>query len=198
MKNKLYLILALTCALCFTTSVNAQDEVDKPEKPKAAKKAKAKKSKQPPLTKLFGGAKLTDAQKTQLTELASTKKKEMTTIRKSMGELVSKENAKTIRLSMRKSVKGGMDQTAAQKAAWEEAGLPAETQAKVTELQKQQKAIEQGIVNQIVATFSDEQKEAMKAGKSAKGKKGKGKAGKEKKGKGKKKSEKMEEAEELN
>ena len=184
MKNKFHLILALACVLCFSTSLVAQD-LDKPEKPKAAKKAKRRKGKKAPYANLFGGAELTDAQKTQLAELASTKNEEMTSIRKSVSELVTKENAKTIRFSIRKSTRGGMDPVAAQKAAWEEVGLSAEDQAKLTELQKQRSAIEKTIVTDMVATFSEEQKEAMKAG-PKKGKKGAGKGGKKKKGKGKK------------
>ena len=184
MKNKFYLILALACVLCFTTSLAAQD-ADKPEKPKAAKKAKAKKARKSPYTKLFGGVEFTETQKTQLTELASAKKKELLVIRKGVGELVSKEKAKSIRLAVRKSVKGGMSETAAQKAAWEEVGLSVENQAKLTQLYKQRTELEQGLVKEIVATFSDEQKAAMKAG-LEKAKKGSTKGSKKKKGKNKK------------
>ena len=196
MKNKLCLILMLAGLLCLTTNLTAQD-ADKPEKPKAAKKAKAAKgkksaaAKRAPLAKSFGNAELTEAQKTQLTELVSAKKNEMTAIRKGVKELISKEDAKSIRLAVRKSVKSGMAQDKAKKAAWEEVGLSAEAQTKLTTLSKQQAELEQGIVKQIVATFSDEQKEAMKAdakkAKKGAGKDAKKKKGKDKKGKGKKK-----------
>ena len=179
MRNKFHLILALACALCFTTSLSAQD-TEKPEKPKAAKKAKGAKAKQSPMMRAFGAAELTDAQKKQMKELVAAKKEEMAAIRTSMSELVSKEDAKTIKMAVRKAIKGGSDKAAAQKAAWDEVGLSAEDQATLSELQKKRMEIEKGITDEIVATFSDEQKAAMKAGK-------KGKAGKEKKPKGEKK-----------
>ena len=191
MKSKLHLILALVCVLCVTTSLSAQD-VDQPEKPKAAKKAKRKKAKPSPYANLFGGAELNEAQKSQLTALAAAKKEEMSAIQTSVSELVTKENAKSIRVAMRKSVKGGMDVAEAQKAAWVEVGLSDEDQAKLVELQAQRSKIEQDIKTEIVATFSDEQKTAM----ATKAKKGKGKGGKKKKGKGKGKGKKKPEEQE--
>ena len=190
MRNKFHLILALACLLCFTTNLAAQD-ADQPDKPKAAKKAKKAKGKKSPLAKSFGDAELTKAQKSQLTELVSANKEEMTTIRKSTSELINKETAKSIRMSVRKSVKDGKTQADAKKAAWDEAGLSAEAQTKLTALGKQRAKIEEGIVNKIVATFSDEQKEAMKAG-LKKAKKGAGKGAKKKKGKDNKKMEESE------
>ena len=196
MKSKFHLILALACLLCFSSTSFAQD-VDQPEKPKATKKAKRRKGKQPPLAKHFGGAELTDAQKTQLTELVSAKKDEMLAIRKNLSELVTKEDAKQIRLSIRRSVRSGMEQPAAQKAAWTEVGVSVEDQTKIAQSQKQLEEIEQGIVNQIVATFSEEQKETMKAGKEKAAMKA-GNKGKAKKGKGKKAKKKPEQMEEEN
>jgi len=191
MKNKFQLILALACALCFTTNLVAQDVqgVDQPEKPKAAKKANDAKRNKSLLAKSFGGAELTEGQKTQLTKLVAAKKKELVVIRKSVSELISKEDAKSVRLAVRKSTKGGMGQAEALKSAWGEVGLSPEAQTTLTKLGKQQTEIEQEIINQIVATFSDDQKEAMKAG-MKKGKQRTGKGGKKKKGKNKKNKDK--------
>ena len=191
MKNKVTLILALVCLLCSSATLTAQ-EVDAPEKPMAAKKAKGGKAKHATIMSAFGSAELTDEQKSQLSELISAKQEEMSTIRSEMGELVGPQDAKKIRRSVRLAMKDGAEKEAAQTAAWDEAGLSAEDQAKVAELLKQREAIEKGITSPVIATFSDEQKEAMKIPKEPKVK-GKGKRKKGgKKGKKGKKSEDME------
>ena len=180
MKNKIHLLLALACVLCFSSTLVAKD-ADKPEKPKAAKKEKAGKDKHAAIMRAFGSAELTDAQKKQLSQLVSAKKEEMLEIRTGLSELVSKEDSKAIRMAVRKAIKGGMDKAEAQKAAWAEVGLSAEDQAKVSALQKKRSEMEQEITSKIVATFSDEQKEAMKIPKKGKGAKAKkGKPGKKK------------------
>ena len=144
----------------------------------------------------FGAAELTDAQKKQLKQLVAAKREELSTIRSGLSEMISKEDAKSIRAAVRKSIKEGSDKAEAQKAAWSEVGLSVEDQAKVSELQKKRVEIEEGITKEIVATFSEEQKEAMKASKKGKGKGAKDKAAKGKKGKKKAETEEAEEAEE--
>ena len=189
MRNKIQLILALACVLCFSTTTLAAKDADKPEKPMAAKKVKGVKANMAPFMRAFGSAELNEAQKKQLSELVSAKKEEMMAIRSGMTELISKEDAKTIRGAIRKATKDGMDKAAAQKDAWDEAGLSVEDQAKATALQKKKTEMEQEITDKVVATFSEEQKEAMKVPKKMKG--AKGKKGK----KGKKQAEEMEEDE---
>ena len=190
MRNKTYLLLALACVLCLSTNLAAKD-ADAPEKPKAAKKAKGPKVKVAPYMRAFGSAELTEAQKTQVSELVTAKKEEILAIRAGLSELISREDNKKIQGDIRKAVKGGTDKAAAQKAAWDEAGISAEDQSKVAALQKQKAELEQEITDKVVATFSDEQKEAMKIPKKGKGAKGK----KGKKGKKKAESEDMEEDE---
>lgn len=184
MGKTIHLVLALACAIGFTTNLSAQDagkNAGKKEKPKAAKKAKEAKGTKA-LVRYFGAAELTQEQQTQLKSLLSEKKEELGSIRKELGELVSKEDAKAIRMSVRKALKEGKSKADAQTAALSETDLSAEDQAKVASLQKRRDEIEKGIADQVSSTFSESQKAAMKAG-AAKAKKGKEKGAKKKKGK---------------
>ena len=180
MGKTIHLVLALACAIGFTTNLSAQD-AGKKEKPKAAKKAKEAKGTKA-FVRYFGAAELTQEQQTELKSLLSEKKEELGSIRKELSGLVSKEDAKAIGLSVRKALKEGKSKADAQTAALSETDLSAEDQAKVASLQKQRDEIEKGIADQVIATFSESQKAAMKAG-AAKAKKGKGKGAKKKKGK---------------
>ena len=184
MQNKVHLILALACVLCFSANLSAQD-AEQAEKPKAAEKSKKGKKKQPrAAAKLFGGATLTEAQLQQFSTLMSEKKAELSSIKSNLSELISKENAASIKTATRKAMKEGKNRAGALKAAWEEIGLTAEQQEKVSALLEQRREIERGIKEKIVATFSDEQKDALK---TRRGKKMRG--DKEKKNKGKKKAQ---------
>lgn len=185
MGKTIHLVLALACAICFTTNLSAQD-ADKAEKPKAAKKAKGKQS----FARYFGAAELTKEQQTQFKSLLSEKKETLSAIRKELSELVSKEDAQAMKASVRKAVKEGKTRAEAQQVALSESSLSAEDQAKVVSLQKQRSEIEKGITDQVSASFSEEQKAAMKSAKGAKGKKGKEKGGKKKGKKSKEGSEK--------
>lgn len=178
MGKTIHLVLALACAISFTATLSAQD-VGKRETAKAAKNTKVKQS----FVKYFGAAELTQAQQTQLKSLISAKKEDLNSIRKQLSELVSKEDAKTIKASVRKAMKEGQSKAEAQEAALSELSLSEEGQAKVALLQKQRVEIEKGIADQISATFSEEQKAAAKSRKgAAQGKQGK-KKGADRKGK---------------
>jgi len=188
MGKKIHLILAFTCALCFTTGVSAQD-TEAPKAAKTAKKDKDNKGHSKHFTRIaseFGSAELTKEQKTNLTALVEAKREELTALQKEVSELFGKENNKAIQRSMRKTLRAGKTKEEAMKMAFDEAGISAEDQVKATALHDQRIGIYKGIKDEIVATFSEEQNEAMKV---AKPKKGKAKKGKDKKGKGKDKKD---------
>jgi len=181
MKNPIYVILGLCCVLCLNSGLKAQD-AGTLDKPKVEKKNRpGKKKKMAVINKLFKGAELTQEQKDQLAELLDAKKEELMAIRTRLAELINKEDAKSIKAAARKGVLEGLSKAEAQKQAWGEIGLTTEVQNEISTLHTQRMEIEQEVVTQMVATFSEEQKAAMKTdGKGKKGK-GKGKKGKRKK-----------------
>ena len=189
MGKKLHLILAFTCALCFTTGVFAQD-ADKAKEAKMSKKEKGKKGgKNKYYARILsdlGNVELTKEQKTNLKGLVDAKREDLMSLQKQMGELVGKDNVKTIMKSVRKSVKDGKPKAEALKMAWTEAGVSAEDQAAVAALDEQRQGIYKEIKDEMMSTFTDEQKTAMASSSSKKSGKGKGKGKKDKKGKGKK------------
>ncbi len=190
MGKKLHLILALTCALCFSTGLSAQDDsAQETDKPKATQqKKKGKKGQQAAKQKQRLAARVTkelsvelsEDQKKQLMELVGEKREKLNEIQKGINEFVNKENRKAIATAVKEARQAGKSQKEAMKSAWDKVGISEDDQAKIVELNAQRNEIFKGIKETIAATFSDDQKAAMKA-KRGKRKKGGAKGKKAKK-----------------
>ena len=155
MQKMTHLILVLVCAISFTTHLSAQDEEQDPQI--AQKATKASKS----FKRRFGAAELTEEQQAQLQALIYENWEGLSSSKAELRELVSKKDAKTIRRSVGKAVRSGVSKAEAHRTALAETDLSEEDQARAAALQTRLDEIEQGIIDQIAATFSEEQRTAM-------------------------------------
>lgn len=205
MEKKLHTFLALIIALCITTGATAQDTTEKPEKAKVQEqdrkgKQKAKKQKErlaKRTMRSISSIELTEDQQKQLASLIDENFDTVQAMQKKIDGIISKDQRKPLNAAAKKARDAGKPWTEAMKAAHKEIGLSEEDSNTVQTLNQERNALFEKIKKEIVATFSDDQKKAMKAVQSKKGKRGQGKNGKSgKSGKGKKsKTEKSSDSE---
>jgi len=193
MTRNLLPCLALVCALVLTTTLSAQEEtkaeaatpavkqVDKKEQAKQKRIGQLVKK----LAKEMRAAKLTEAQQTKLAELVESQLDALKKLQKQNGQLVNKQDRKTILEEIKKARADGKTPSEATKLAWDKVGVSAEDQTTLKGLHKQRDALYAKIKSDLAATFTEEQTKAMESAKAnggAKRKKGKRKGkGKEKK-----------------
>lgn len=181
--SKKLLMFALALAFCFSSNLSAQDAEQQSEKPAKVQKRKGKKKKGQEkqkaalgkrIAKGLAAVELTDEQKKQLTELVEKHFEDINAIKKKIDGYIPKEDRKALNKATAAARKEGKKWAEATKVGHDAIGLSEEDQKAVVALNKERNAMFAKIKEAVAASFTDEQKEAMKkkSGK-AKGKKNK-------------------------
>jgi hypothetical protein len=178
---KQLLLFTLALAFCFPSSLSAQEaEQQGAEAPAKVQKRKGKKKRGEEkqkaalgkrITKGFGKVELTDDQKEKLKQLIEKHFEDISAIKKKVDGYISKDDRKELNKATAAARKEGKKWAEATKIGHEAIGLSEEDQKAVVALNKERNSLHAKIKEAMVASFTDEQKEAMK--KKIKNKKGK-------------------------
>jgi Sec7-like guanine-nucleotide exchange factor len=184
MEKKLPFILALVCALCFTTGLSAQDTTQKNtdktvqkqdrKKKKGAGKQKTRLAKR--AIKGLEAVELTEDQQKKLAGLVDENFKTLKSLQRKIDGFIDRDKRKTMNAAVKKARGEGVKWPEALKIAYEEIGLSAEDQESVQALNEERNTLFDNIKKEITDTFSDDQKKALAATKGKKAKR-KGKEG---------------------
>ena len=186
MQKKLPVILALICALCFTTGLSAQDATqettDKTVQKQDRKKKKGDAKKKTRLAKRaikgIESIELTEDQQKQLAGLIDENFETLQSMQGKIDGFIGKDERKTMNAAVKKARGEGVKWPEAMKIAYEEIGLSDEDQKSVTALNTERNQLMDKIKKAVTDTFSDDQKKALAALKGKGKGKGKGKKGK--------------------